>query len=79
MRFWRSFLPNLSIALNVVLLIVLYFDRRNPMMGFTMDAPFLVLVIASAVSSVCVAITLYVLWRKAGKSRKKTEKIENDT
>lgn len=79
MRFWRGFLPNICIALHLALLIVIYLDRRNPMMGFLMGAPFLVLAIAAALSSVCVAITLYAQWRKPQKSRKKPEKIADNT
>ena len=79
MRFWRGFLPNISIALDVALLIVIYLDRRNPMMGFLSGAPFLVLAIAAAFSSVCIAITLYAQWRKPRKRRKISEKIADNT
>lgn len=79
MRFWKGFLPNACIALNIALLIVIYLDRRNPMMGFLMGAPFLVLAIATGVASVCVAVTLYAQWRKPKKRRKKPEKMAENT
>lgn len=64
MKLLKAFLPNLSIALNVALLIVVYLDLRNPMMGFLVGTPFLVLVIATALSSILSGILLYADWRK---------------
>ena len=63
MRFLNAMLPNLTIALNLVLLIVMYLNSRNPMMGFLVGAPFLVLIIASCVCSIATAILLYAKWR----------------
>ena len=63
MRFLNGVLPNLTIALNLVLLIVMYLNSRNPMMGFLVGAPFLVLIIASCVCSIATAILLYAKWR----------------
>ena len=63
MRFLNGVLPNLTIALNLVLLIVMYLNSRNPMMGFLVGAPFLVLIIASCVCSIATAILLYANWR----------------
>lgn len=63
MRFLNGLLPNLTIALNLVLLIVMYLNSRNPMMGFLVGAPFLVLIIASCVCSIATAILLYAKWR----------------
>lgn len=63
MRFLNALLPNLTISLNLVLLIVLYLNSRNPMMGFLVGAPFLVLVIFSCICSIATAILLYVKWR----------------
>ena len=63
MRFLNGVLPNLTIALNLVLLIVMYLNSRNPMMGFLVGAPFLVLIIASCVCSIATAILLYAMWR----------------
>ena len=40
MRFLRGILPNISLALSVCLVVVVYLDRRNPMMGFLIGAPF---------------------------------------
>ncbi|MBR4290588.1 MAG: hypothetical protein IKT52_08105 [Oscillospiraceae bacterium] len=64
MKFLNAVLPNLAISLNLVLLIVLYLNSRNPMMGFMMGAPFLVLVISSCVCSIATAVVLYANWRR---------------
>jgi hypothetical protein len=68
MKFLNALLPNLTISLNLVLLIVLYLNSRNPMMGFLTGAPFLVLAIATCVCSLATAIILYAKWRN-GDSR----------
>lgn len=77
MKFWNAFLPNLSIALNTVLLIVIYLDLRNPMMGFLVGAPFLTLVAACCLSSIATGVVLYARWRKL--QRKKNQKISNNS
>ena len=64
MKFLRAFLPNLTISLNIVLLIVIYLDLRNPMMGFLVGTPFLVLVASSCICSIATGIILYSQWRK---------------
>ena len=61
MKFLRSFLPNLTISLNLALLIVFYLDLRNPMMGFLVGAPFLVLAACTCLSSIVTGILLYEL------------------
>lgn len=63
MKFLNALLPNLTISLNLVLLIVLYLNSRNPMMGFLTGAPFLVLAILTCVCSLATAIVLYAKWR----------------
>ena len=78
-RFLRGCLPHISIALNVVLLIVVYLDRRNPMMGFLVGAPFITVVALTAAASVATAIVLYCQWRKPKKSRNKHQKVEIDS
>ena len=81
MRFLKGFLPNLTIALNVALLIVFYLESRNPMMGFMIGAPFMTLSIAACVCSIGTAVVMYATWRKPKKKRNKakTEKVENNT
>ena len=82
MRFLKGMLPNISIALNVALLIVVYLDRRNPMMGFLMGGPFLTLVILSAFAAIATAAVLYSEWRKKKKRKNapgKDQKITNNT
>lgn len=69
MRFLRGFLPNLTIALNISLLVIIYLDLRNPMMGFLSGTPFLVLSVLCVLCSIASAVLLYGDWRRAG-SRK---------
>lgn len=64
MKFLRAALPNLTIALNLALAIVIYLDMRNPMMGFLIGPPFAVLAISCVVCSLASAIVLYCSWRK---------------
>lgn len=66
MKFLKGFLPNLTIALNLVLLIVIYLDLRNPLMGFLIGTPFLMLVCLCVLCSITTAIVLYADWRKKG-------------
>jgi len=82
MRFLKGALPHICIALNICLLVIVYLDRRNPMMGFLVGAPFFVVVVACVAASVTVAGLLYYDWRKPKKRRNKqqnTEKIQNNT
>ena len=74
MRFFRGILPHISIALSICLVVVVYLDRRNPMMGFLMGAPFFILACAAAASSIATAVTLYIQWRKPKKQKQKQEK-----
>jgi len=67
MKFLHAVIPNLTISMNIVLMIVIYLDMRNPMMGFLEDTPFYVLAIATAVVSLISAITLYGSYRKKQK------------
>lgn len=69
MKFLKAFLPNLTIALNITLIVVVYLDRRNPMMGFLVGAPFMVLVCSCALCSLVTAIVLYVDWRRSGRRK----------
>ena len=78
-RFLRGILPHISMALNVAVLIVVYLDRRNPMMGFLVGAPFITLMGFTAAASIATAIVLYCQWRKPKKSRNKRQKVEIDS
>ena len=64
MKFLLRTAPNLAISFQVALLIVIYLDMRNPMMGFLVGAPFLTLVGGCFVTSVATAVTLYWAYRK---------------
>ena len=79
MKLIRSVLPNISIVLNICLLVVIYLDLRNPMMGFLMDTPFLVLAGSCCVCSIATAVILYADKRRAEKVRRRPRKnIELD-
>ncbi len=79
MKFLKGILPHISMTLSTALMIVVYLDRRNPMMGFLRGAPFFVLAYAAGICAVATAIVLYHSWRKPKKRRKKAEKIQIDT
>ena len=69
MKFLRTVLPNVTIALNIAMMVVIYLDRRNPMMGFLEDTPVHVLVITTAVVSLISAVTLFASYRKNKKEQ----------
>lgn len=70
MKFLKSFLPNLTIVLSIALVILLYLDNRNPMMGFLYGKPFMLLGVSLALCSISVSILYYVSWQKEKNSRK---------
>ena len=74
MKFLRSVLPNITIVLNICLLVVIYLDMRNPMMGFLMDEPFLVLAGSCCTCSIATAVILYADKRRMAKAREKRRK-----
>ena len=74
MKILRSLVANIAIVLNVCLLIVVYLDLRNPMMGFLVGTPFLVLVGSCALFSVWAAVMLYIGIRKSSRNGKFQEK-----
>ena len=73
MKFLRAMLPNLTIALNISLLVIVYLDQRNPMMGFLMGTPFQMLSALCALCSIMTAVVLYGDWRKSGRNSKRME------
>lgn len=75
MKFLHAVIPNLAISMNIVLIIVIYLDMRNPMMGFLEDTPFYVLAITTALVSLTSAITLYGSYRKKQKEQDISENI----
>lgn len=74
MKFLRAVLPNITIVLNICFLVIVYLDLRNPMMGFLMGSPFLILVGSCCVCSVASAVVLYTDTRKHANSKEKTVK-----
>ena len=79
MRFLKGTLPNISLALSVVMLVVVYLDRRNPMMGFLTGPPFLILALLTGIASIATSIVQYKAWRKPKKRKKNAEKVLIDT
>ena len=71
MRFLKSFLPNFNIVLSIALVILLYLDNRNPMMGFLYGKPFVLLGVTLAISNISVSVMNYISWQKE-KSFKKS-------
>lgn len=76
MKFWRAAIPNLSMALNVALLVVIYLDRRNPMMGFLVGMPFLILAGSACLCGIMTALIVYSDWRRRGSNRGDREKVD---
>ena len=64
MRFLHVIVPNLAVSLNLALMIVIYLDMRNPMMGFLSGAPFVVLAASACLTSIISCATLYASSRK---------------
>ena len=79
MRFLKGALPNISLVLTVALMVVIYLDRRNPMMGFLVGAPFFILALMTGIASIATSVVLYSDWRKSKKQKRKAEKMSNDT
>lgn len=79
MKFARAILPNVTIALNVAMAVVVYLDMRNPMMGFTSGPAFLGLFILTFVASVATAVVLYKGWRSPKKRPKEKKESVNST
>lgn len=63
MRFFRAFLPNLSIALQLALAVLVVLDVFNPRIGLLSGLPFVVLFAAAAVCAIATAAVLYHDWR----------------
>lgn len=63
MRFFRAILPNLSIALQLALAVLVILDVFNPRIGLLSGLPFVVLFAAAAVCALATAVVLYRDWR----------------
>lgn len=75
MKLFHAVIPNLTISLNLVMLIIVYLDMRNPKMGFMGDTPYYVLAVCTAIASLISAVTLYGAYRK---KQKEQENLENN-
>ena len=64
MRFFKGFIPNLTVALCMALAVVTIVDNYNPMMGFLRGNTAYVLIFAVCICGTLSAITLYASWRK---------------
>ena len=74
MKFLKSFLPNFTIVLSIALVVLLYLDNRNPMMGFLYGKPFVLLGASLAICSISVSIMYYISWQKE-KNFKKSSSV----
>ena len=63
MKFFRAILPNLTIALQLALLVLVILDVFNPRVGLLSGVPFVVLFAVSFVCTVATAVVLYAGWR----------------
>ena len=63
MRFFRAILPNLSIALQLALAVLVILDVFNPRIGLLSGLPFVVLFAAAAGCALATAVVLYRDWR----------------
>lgn len=66
MRFFRAILPNLSIALQLALAVLVILDVFNPRIGLLSGLPFVVLFAAAFVCAAATAVVLYRGWRNGG-------------
>ena len=73
MKILHSVIPNLTVSMNIVMLIVVYLDMRNPKMGFMGDTPYYVLAVITGIVSLISAITLYTSYRKNYKQQNNPE------
>lgn len=65
----RAFLPHLSIALNLALLVVVILDVFNPMLGLLKGTAFLVLIGLCVLCSLASAIELVRRQRRSARRR----------
>ena len=64
MKFFRAILPNLSISLQLALLVLVILDVFNPRVGLLSGLPFVLLFAAAFLAAVVTAILLYADWRR---------------
>ena len=64
MRFLRSFLPHLSLALALGLIVLVVLDNFNPMMAFLTSRPSKIFMLAVCLSSVVVSLICIVRDRR---------------
>ena len=79
MKFAKAILPNVTIALNLAMAVVVYLDMRNPMMGFMSGPAFWGLYILTFATSVATAVVLYKWWRTPKKRPKEKKESVNST
>ena len=79
MKFAKAVLPNVTIALNLAMAVVVYLDMRNPMMGFMSGPAFWGLFILTFAASVATAVVLYKWWRTPKKRPKEKKESVNST
>ena len=74
--FWRKLVPNFSICVHLAMVIVIYLDMRNPMMGFMEGWPFLVLAGFAVLSGIASSVLLYADSRRSRKRKKASNREE---
>lgn len=81
MKFLKSFLPNFTIVLSIALVVLLYLDNRNPMMGFLYGKPFVLFGVTLAICSISISVMSYISWQKEKNFKKKASagKFEKGT
>lgn len=75
MRFFGKVLPHLAVSFNIALMIVVYLDMRNPMMGFLVGTPFVTLAACACVCSIASAVTLIGRQRRESTKKEVRKKI----
>ncbi len=64
MKFFRAILPNLSISLQLALIVLVILDIFNPHVGLLSGLPFVLLFAAAALCAIATAAVLYASWRR---------------
>lgn len=75
MKLFHVLIPNFAISLNIALMIVIYLDLRNPMMGFLVGNPFLILAGCACICSILSGAVLYGTYRNKKETAVSPEKI----
>ena len=64
MKFFRAILPNLTISLQLALIVLVILDIFNPHVGLLSGLPFVLLFAAAALCTIVTAAASYADWRQ---------------